>query len=664
MDNKNFHISFIIIGSFFLFNWIFSYNEKIISHWPNGDKKLVYYYNRQDSLIREINFKNNKKNGPYIEYKYVQDYNDHSKITKTISVTGFYNNNLKDSLWIHYDRRGEIKSKGSYDNNNKTGYWNENNSRGNYIIMQNNNRFCSEKIDLWKTYNSKGTVTSEKMYDEHGDAIFEKYFYHSGINPLSSLIYWEYTEAPGGSRYHQVKKSKTQYTYYENGQIRDEKHWVYEYPNYSTPYKDGIWKSFCKNGNIILEYSYNSGLPNGYYFSYGKYNTIDRHHCDGLDTNLFKEEGYYEQGFISGDIISYINDNKIILEKYNLLSEDKEKKTWNKWARKRIAKYTNYYKNGKVKAEGNVILSINHNSNLTYRNIIKDGKWKFYFENGNQMYEGIYENNIINNGEYIYYNIDGTIKGKLIYKDTYPWEGDYFKHFGNFTYSFNKLPHLLQISGKYKNGQKNGEWIKYYSGFDNYNNNEFDTLSVVSKGNYIEGKRNGHWICSFLIHNSKLRWYKGLTPYKLMTNSRQLRSIYKWTMEKIPQNSIDGHRYWYGDGDDESRRTVVLTEGKFKNGNQEGEWIAYRLSNNKILERANYKNNQLNGKIISYFDNGLKRFEGWYLNDQRDSLWTYYYDDGSIKAKGKIKNNQPDGEWDMYNRDGTKQKKEEIHRFF
>ena len=321
--------------------------------------------------------------------------------------------------------------------------------------MQNNNRFCCEKNDLWKTYNSKGTVTSEKMYDEHGDAIFEKYFYHSGINPLSSLIYWDYTEAPGGSRYHQVKKSKTQYTYYENGQIRDEKHWVYEYPNYSTPYKDGIWKSFCKNGNIILEYSYNSGLPNGNYFSYGKYNTIDRHYCDGLDTNLFKEEGYYEQGFISGDIISYINDNKIILEKYNLLPEDKEKKTWNKWARKRIAKYTNYYKNGKVKAEGNVILSINHNSNLTYRNIIKDGKWKFYFENGNQMYEGIYENNIINNGKYIYYNIDGTIKGKLIYKDTYPWEGDYFKHFGNFTYSFNKVPHLLQISGKYENGQKN-----------------------------------------------------------------------------------------------------------------------------------------------------------------------------------------------------------------
>ena len=166
------------------------------------------------------------------------------------------------------------------------------------------------------------------------------------------------------------------------------------------------------------------------------------------------------------------------------------------------------------------------------------------------------------------------------------------------------------------------------------------------------------------MHNSKLKWYKGLTPYKVMTNSKQLRTIYKWTATPIPKSSIDGHRYWYGDGDSPSSRTVVITEGKFHNGVQEGEWIAFRLSNNNILEKANYKDGELNGKIISYFDNGLKRFEGFYSNNQRNGLWIYYYENGAIKAKGKIKNNQPDGDWNIYNRDGTKQKKEEINRFF
>jgi len=280
------------------------------------------------------------------------------------------------------------------------------------------------------------------------------------------------------------------------------------------------------------------------------------------------------------------------------------------------------------------------------------------------MYEGIYENNILNNGDFIYYNKDGTIKGKLTYKDTYPWEGDYYKFFGDFTRNFDERPHFLQILGQYKNGKKNGEWIKYYSGFNNFNNNNFDTLSIVSKGHYSEDKRIDHWICSFFINNAKLKWYKGLMPSKVMTNSRQLRTIYKWTKQKIPYNSVDGHRYWYGDGDSPSMRTIVITEGKFKDGKQEGEWIAYRLSNKKILERANYENNELNGKIISYFDNGLIRFEGFYNNDKRNGLWVYYYDDGNIKAKGNIKDGEPEGTWDIYNRDGTKQKQEEKNRFF
>lgn len=50
--------------------------------------------------------------------------NKHYFLSKKIKIVGqYYSNKQKNGLWIYYNRKGKVKSKGNYVNNVKVGFW-------------------------------------------------------------------------------------------------------------------------------------------------------------------------------------------------------------------------------------------------------------------------------------------------------------------------------------------------------------------------------------------------------------------------------------------------------------------------------------------------------------------------------------------------------------
>ena len=105
-------------------------------------------------------------------------------------------------------------------------------------------------------------------------------------------------------------------------------------------------------------------------------------------------------------------------------------------------------------------------------------------------------------------------------------------------------------SGKFKKGQKNGEWLSYYK----YG-------QLYSEGNYKDGKQEGFW---FTYHeNGKLR---GENNYK--------------------DGQQEGRYTWYYENGQ------LRTKGNWKDGKEEGLWEYFNVDGS-LKETRTYKNGRV-----------------------------------------------------------------------
>lgn len=59
-------------------------------------------------------------------------------------------------------------------------------------------------------------------------------------------------------------------------------------------------------------------------------------------------------------------------------------------------------------------------------------------------------------------------------------------------------------------------------------------------------------------------------------------------------------------------------------------------------------------KIVGEYDNGLKEYDGYVLEDgSRVGLWTFWYENGQKWFVGSFKNGEWDGLWTLWNEDGS-----------
>lgn len=93
-------------------------------------------------------------------------------------------------------------------------------------------------------------------------------------------------------------------------------------------------------------------------------------------------------------------------------------------------------------------------------------------------------------------------------------------------------------------------------------------------------------------------------------------------------------------------------EGKYIDGNLEGEWTVY-YDNGKKKRQGVYKENKGNGYWTYWFENGEKKSEGVYASDIKNGNWIYYHENGKKKSEGNMTNDKVNGKWTFWFDNGT-----------
>jgi len=62
--------------------------------------------------------------------------------------------------------------------------------------------------------------------------------------------------------------------------------------------------------------------------------------------------------------------------------------------------------------------------------------------------------------------------------------------------------------------------------------------------------------------------------------------------------------------------------------------------------------NMLDGKYMSFYQNGNTKSEGFYQNNDPTGFWNYYYEGGKLKMRGQLKGNSNYGLWKYYYENG------------
>lgn len=87
-----------------------------------------------------------------------------------------------------------------------------------------------------------------------------------------------------------------------------------------------------------------------------------------------------------------------------------------------------------------------------------------------------------------------------------------------------------------------------------------------------------------------------------------------------------------GDYVDRYTNGIVKFKGQFRFGERHGQWVSF-FPTGKTWSEMQYDKGSREGQNIVYYENGDKRYEGFYKNDMQDSLWTYYDSIGKVVTK-------------------------------
>jgi len=235
-------------------------------YYPNSLKpKLVggYYNNMKQGMFREYDIDGNVING----YIYKNDtilaeglilpngtFDGHWKYyypNKTVKSEGNYVNGAKNELWTFYYENGTKQQVGKFKNEIPTGEWKWFYPNGNI-----------KRIEYYR----KGKLEGPQIeYDEQGNEI-AKGDYYNGLRE--------------GDWFYHVGDYK------ETGQ-------------FTLGYKNGIWKSYYKNGKLAFIGEFDEGQPKGKHTYF---------HNNGVK----KQIGKYQAGLKQGNWKTYNKQGEVI----------------------------------------------------------------------------------------------------------------------------------------------------------------------------------------------------------------------------------------------------------------------------------------------------------------------------------------------------------------
>jgi antitoxin component YwqK of YwqJK toxin-antitoxin module len=425
-------------------------------------------------------------------------------------------------------------------------------------------------------------------------------------------------------------------TYFESGIIKSE-------GNRKNFELDSIWTFYNDTGKVVLQINYLLGKKNGLRITYHEDERVEENFVDDLkqgQTTYFYNNGkirqvvFYVDGLEEGIAKEFSKADgrviKLIYYKKGFISDiENINRMDGSGLKQGVWKY--FYENGKVKLEGE------------YKNGVEHGYFKEYTEDGNLVLTSKYIDGVLQEdvSELVkldikreYYS-NGNVKIVASYKDDVP-EGvrREYNEDGTIAEGFIFSKGIVVGEGIIdEEGIRDGDWKEFYR-----------SGQLKSIGKYDKGKRIGEW--KFYHPNGKI---EQIGSYSADGKEEGTWSWYFATGELLREETyymgmIDGYSIEYDE------YGVVIAEGEYIEDYREGEW-KFQYGDHK--EEGEYLNGFRNGKWISYYPDGKTNFEGKFVDDEPHGRHTWYWPNGNKKTEGEYSMGLKDGEWIKYNMDGT-----------
>lgn len=98
----------------------------------------------------------------------------------------------------------------------------------------------------------------------------------------------------------------------------------------------------------------------------------------------------------------------------------------------------------------------------------------------------------------------------------------------------------------------------------------------------------------------------------------------------------------------------VLGEMNYKDNKLNGPVVSYFAVTGKVRERSNYFDGKKDGEFSSYFFSGQTASEGEYDYGKKIGTWAYYYNStGEMKMTGTYSAGKRNGDWKYYSSKGV-----------
>ena len=404
---------------------------------------------------------------------------------------------------------------------------------------------------------------------------------------------------------------------------------------------DSLWTFYDDNGRKMMTIQYRQGLKDG-------------------DQTIYKTEDYtvthWQADTIVGLVSTYDNDGWLkATVPYTDGKPHGLAKTYNTDGL--VVAVTKYYHG---------VMSRTERINRTDNAGLKQGSWKYFWDNGNLRLEGNYLNDK-KHGFFKLYDIDGNFLSVSKYDhDELVEDAKETRQLDKrMTYHSNGRPAIVatyyhdqpegirrefDTAGKVIKGYifENG-WLRY-EGITDLNGlrqglwkEYYPTGELRSKGKYKNSKPIGDWLFYFTDQSIEIEG--------TYNNKGRKQDQWVWYYPNGDTMIVSN----YDDGDLEGRYTEYdeagnpFTEGNYVAGYEEGLWY-YR--NGTSTETGIYEGGKREGLWKTTFDGIKTAFEIHYEQDVRVGKYVAYWENGNIKTTGKYENGQQDGTWTYYNEDG------------
>ncbi len=232
----------------------------------------------------------------------------------------------------------------------------------------------------------------------------------------------------------------------------------------------------------------------------------------------------------------------------------------------------------------------------------------------------------------------------------------------------------------------NGKWYWKYKSADQHNNTPFKfNYQYDSTGQYLgwiyEFTREGDWINFYQEDSTKVASIFHIKDSLLNGKSTQFYLSGKKQSEYDFYNrEKNGYvRYWSEEGVlTLEHQFEYIDYGHLQSSLRVGKWRDWDDQGN-LLKISHFKDNELHGRQVIFYENGQVKVEEFYKNGERDSIMNEYHangqlfrqlkyrdgefiedhpnleyhPNGQIRGKGNMKQGRKDGIWKYFYKDGA-----------